>query len=293
MTKNRLFTAVLLIVSTITVVAQQGGNSILNQNYNYIQSDRQQFLNRLYLSDTSFIIQASVLMNVIADQYVATFGVGEFSPSLVDANVKIDKRIQSFVNSVTKMGIASADIYVDITTQTQVADYKIDGNYAEQFISGFEQKKNVIVKFKNATDMDKLIVKAAEYQIYDLIKVDYLVVDINKIYSQLFQSAMDVITSKKEMYAKAMNVKLAPSSRIYAESFNTLYPAQLYKSYTPNISTEYIDYNSYGKRKELRKNTTYYYDKMNYSGFDKVINPVVIEPAIEFILNLQMKFEVE
>lgn len=293
MTKNRLFTAVLLIVSTITVVAQQGGNSILNQNYNYIQSDRQQFLNRLYLSDTSFIIQASVLMNVIADQYVATFGVSEFSPSLVDANVKIDKRIQSFINSTIKMGIASADIFVDITTQTQVADYKIDGNYAEQFISGFEQKKNVIVKFKKADDMDKLIIKAAEYQIYDLIKVDYLVVDINKIYSQLFQSAMEVITSKKEMYAKAMNIKLAPSSRIYAESFNTLYPAQLYKSYTPNISTEYIDYNSYGKRKELKKNTTYYYDKMNYSGFDKVINPVVIEPAIEFILNLQMKFEVE
>lgn len=68
------------------------------------------------------IIQASVLMNVIADQYVATFGAAEFSPSLVDANVKIDKRYQGFVTSITKMGIASADIYVDITTQTQVAD---------------------------------------------------------------------------------------------------------------------------------------------------------------------------
>ena len=104
---------------------------------------------------------------------------------------------------------------------------------------------------------------------------------------------MEVINSKKDLYVKATNIKLTTSSEIYGESFYSFYPSQLYKNYTPNITTEYYDYGSYGKRKDLKKNTTYYYDKINYSGFDKVINPVVTEPTVEFVLMLQIKFYIE
>ncbi|MDZ4126765.1 MAG: hypothetical protein U1E02_21720, partial [Hydrogenophaga sp.] len=121
----------------------------------------------------------------------------------------------------------------------------------------------------------------------------YIVTDINKIYTQLFQTAMDVINGKKELYVKATNIKLLNSSQIYGESFYSFYPSQLYKSYTANITTEYSDYSSYSKRKDLKKSTTYYYDKINYSGFDKVINPIVTEPTVEFVLMLQIKFDIE
>ncbi len=180
-----------------------------------------------------------------------------------------------------------------MTTQTQIADYKVNKNYAEQYISGFEQKKNVIVKFDNIKDLDKIMVLAAEYEIYDLAKVDYIVDDVSKIYAQLFQASIDIINNKKELYTRATNTKLASSSEIFGESFYSFYPEQLYKSYTPDISTQYINYSSSGKRKNLMKSTTYYYDKINYSGFDKVINPIVTEPAVEFVLELQIKFDIE
>jgi hypothetical protein len=32
---------------------------------------------------------------------------------------------------------------------------------------------------------------------------------------------------------------------------------------------------------------------MNYSGLDKVINPTVIEPSVEYILTLQIKYMIE
>jgi len=271
---------------------QISGNSIIDQNYN---SPKQQGINKLYLSDTTFVIQANVLMNIIADSYAATFGVSESSPTLAEANTKIDKRIQEFLSALTKTGIMENDIYIDMTTQTQIADYKITGNYAEQYISGFEQKKNVIVKFTNIYDLDKMLILASEYGIYDLAKVDYIVTDISKIYSQLFKAAVEVINEKKELYVMATNVRLLPSSQIYGESFAGYYPSQLYKSYTANISSEVInyDYDSKFKRKDLRKNTTYYYDKINYSNFDKVINPVVTEPAIGYVLTLQIKYEID
>jgi hypothetical protein len=107
---------------------------------------------------------------------------------------------------------------------------------------------------------------------------------------QLFDAAMEVINDKKMRYVKAMNVEVAKTSVIYGESFYSFSPSQLYESYTPSVTSEYYDYGEYSKRKNLRTNTTYYYDKIDYSGFDKVINPIVVEPVVEYVLQLQMKF---
>lgn len=278
------------LLSVITIFGQQSGNQVISQYSSNNQGGRQQAADRLYLSDTSFVIQANVLTNVIADAYVATFALSESSATLKDANTKVDDRVKKFVAALkTDMAIPQADIYVDMTTQTLLSDYKVSGNYAEQYISGFEQKKNVIVKFNHISDLDKMVIIASDHGIYDLAKVDYIVTDINKIYTQLFQAAMDVIDSKKDMYVRATSTKLLPSSEMYGESFYSVSPSQLYKSYTPNVSVQYSDYSSHSRRKDLKKSTTYYYDKISYSGFDKVINPVVIEPAVEFVLTIQVK----
>jgi uncharacterized protein YggE len=282
-----------LILSTLTVFAQHTGNEAIGHNNNYSQSNKLQTVNKLYLSDSTFVIQANVLVNVIADSYVVTFGVSESASTSKDANTKIDDRIQKFISALkTKMNVTESSIYIDMTTQTQISDYKVSGNYSEQYISGFEQKKNVIVKFNNIKELDQMVLIASDYGIYDLAKVDYVVTDINKIYTQLFQIAMEAINVKKDLYVKATNIKLKTSSEMYGESFYSFVPSQLYKSYTPNIAAEYYNYDSNGKRKDLKKNTTYYYDHMNYSGFDKVINPIVTEPAVEFVLTLQIKFEI-
>jgi uncharacterized protein YggE len=280
----------LFFFSTLTTFGQVSGNQAFNDygdNRNIPSSSR------IYLTDSTFFINASVLINVIADNYVATFGVAESATTLKDANTKIDDRIQKFISALKKIGVLQADIYVDMTTQTRLLDYKDDERRAqEQFISGFEQKKNVIVKFKDVKDLDKMVIAASEYGIYDLVKVDYIVTEPNKIYMQLFQTAMELLNNKKDLYVKATNIKLKKTSKISSESFYSLVPPELYKSYTPkNIST-YINYDR-GSRKDLPESTTYYYDHINYSTFDKVINPVVIEPTVEFILLLQLKFDIE
>ncbi len=281
-----------LLFSGLTVFGQHGGNYLTEQNNNnYYQPQIYQGISNLYLSDSTFVIDAKVLTNVIADNYVVTIAVSEAAKTLKEANTKIDERIQNFTATLkTKFDIPASDIYIDMTTQTQISDYKVNGNYSEQFISGYEQKKNVIIKLKSIKDLNKIVITASEFEIYDLAKVDYIVTDINKIYTQLFQAAMEVINSKKDLYVKATNITLKPRSEMYAESFYSITPSQLYKSYTPNITTEYIDYNPGAKRKELRKTTTYFYDHISYSDFDKVINPVMAEPTVEFVLTLQLKF---
>lgn len=292
--KFRLIPAALLFSAAFPLCSQQSGNQVYGQRYRNHQTDRPEPSGMQYLSDSTFAIGASILTNVMADQYVAVFGVSESAATLKDANAKIDERVRKFIADVSsKLKIPPSDIYVDMTTQTQIADYKVNGQYAEQYLSGFEQKKTVVIKYRNTADLDKMVVLASENGIYDLAKVDYIVEDPGKIYEQLFLLAMEVITKKKDLYVKATGAGLVPASMIYRESFYSMDPSQLYSSYTPNVTSEYSDHNSYSRRKDLRQNTTFYYDHISYAGFDKVLKPVVTEPAVEFVLLLQVKFEIE
>lgn len=289
-----LFTLMGLGLSVIAG-AQHGGNAVRSSGYGNSNAARPQApaAGRLFLTDSTFLIEANVLANVIADSYVAVFGLAEESATVADCNEKIDKRAEAFIAELGKLGIARQDIYVDMTTQTKILDYKLSGSLAEQYLKGFELKKNVIVKFKRIGDLDGMVLAAAAHQIYDLVKVDYEVSDINKVYVQLFQAAMEVINQKKGLYIAATGMKLQPVSQVYGEDFTTYYPAQLYRAYTAEESSEvYGSYSNY-TRKDLNKGATYYYDRASYSGFDKVLNPTVTEPAVEFMLLLQLKFQLE
>ena len=287
-----LFICSFFYLLTVNLTAQQSGNSVYGQGY---QNGKYPGKETLYLSDSTFIIEANVLLNVIADGYVATFGLAEEAATLKECNEKIDKRIKSFTNELTKMGVAKTDIYVDMTSQNKVYDYKINGDLAEEYLQGFELKKNVMVKFNHISDLDPMIISASNLGIYDLVKVDYVVNDLSAIHTQLFNAATEIINQKKGLYATATNAHLSPTSEIYGDQFYSFYPNQLYTSYTAyesgNVTNSGYD-NSY-RIKDLRKSATYFYDKINYSGFDKVINPYVTEPAVEFVLTLQMKFEIE
>jgi uncharacterized protein YggE len=289
---KRLVLILLTALMVTGAAAQQSGNSAYSNN-RYEAIGKPDFDNKQYLSDSTFIIQACVLKNVIADGYIATFGLAEEGLTLKECNERITERINNFIAALVKFGIQKNDIFVDMTTQNKIYDYNTVQDVAEQYLKGFELKKNVIFKFNKITDMDKMLLIAAEYKIYDIVKVDYIVNDIEGVYQELFKAASAVIEKKKALYTSAGASQIMPNAtQVYGENFASFYPPQLYKSYVINESSEY--YNNYGtQKKDLRKSPTFYYDKINTYGVDKVINPYVIEPAVEFVFTLQMKYKVK
>src|SRR5687768_187538 len=125
-----------LIIICITlpssnIIGQQAGNPVYGQDYSY---GKQEVTGNLYLSDSTFLIEASVMSNVKADEYVVTFGVDEEAATLKECNEKIEKRIQAFAADLVRMGIPVRDIYVDMTTQNKIYDYKVSGQMAEQIL---------------------------------------------------------------------------------------------------------------------------------------------------------------
>ncbi|WP_281226403.1 SIMPL domain-containing protein [Flavobacterium aquiphilum] len=291
-TKKIITIFLFLLISKLN--AQVSGNSV-QQNYQRNSNNNSKGIlevEKLFVTDSTFIVQANILKNIVADNYVAVFGVSEKANTLKECNENINKRIDNFISDLSKIGVNKKDIYVDMTTQTQIYDYKVQGEVAVQYINGFEIKKNVILKFKKISDLDKMVIFASNYNIYDLIKVDYMVSNEEEIYSTLFETAKNIIEKKKNLYVLATNVKLANTSQIFGEKFYSQSPQESYRSYTSNLSSTYTDFRSYDKRIDLAKSPTYYYDKLNYSGFDKVINPIVTEPAVAYVLSIKIKFKI-
>ena len=69
----------------------------------------------------------------------------------------------------------------------------------------------------------------------------------------------------------------------------------MYDSYVAEESEEMsVDY--YRQKYTLqnaRKGRTFFFNALDADGFDFVVNPVVIEPVVQFTLYLKIKYEIE
>ncbi len=281
-----IFSIALLGITIISASAQISGNGVFNRNSSESKRVPPKIL---ALNDSSFLIQANIIMNVAPDSYVITLGVSDSSNSVSEANRKINLRISNLTTAISRFDIKKQDLFVDMTTQTRLYDFELRAGTMTEVPVGFEIKKNIILRTTSIASIDELLSVASKYAIYDLVKVDYVVNDLNKINRQLFNQAVEIISQKKAAYVAVTGMSLQTASQVYAEDYYSNYPDQLYKSYTPSGTTIYST-ESRTNVKTIVKSPTFYYDPQNYSGIDKVITTGSIEPTVEFGLSLQIKY---
>ena len=243
-------------------------------------------------TNTSMFVDADVLMNVKADEYVAVFGVSQEGSSVEDADERMDATVKTFTDALKALHIRENDIYVDFIAQPKIYGYDLAGDVAREKLTGFELKKNVSVHYTDRDLIDKLVAAAAKAQIYDLIKVDYIVKDINGVQARLMEQAAGVVQQKIARYEKLLGIKIEPPAEVYAERPAIHYPAQLYDSYTAAESEAISRPPQRYTVEQARKGRTFFFNALDGNGFDKVINPVVLEPVVQFTLYLKVKYEV-
>jgi uncharacterized protein YggE len=245
-------------------------------------------------TNTSMFVDAAVLMNVKADEYVAVFGLAQEGASVEEANEKMAATVKVFTDALKALKVRDGDIYVDFITQPKIYGYEIADSVAREKLTGFELKKNVSVHYTDRDFLDKLVAAAAKAQIYDLIKVDYVVKDINAVQDKLMVEASGVIKQKIARYEKQLGIKVEPPAEVYAERPAIHYPTEMYDSYTAAESepaTRLANPQKYTVQ-QARKSRTFFFNALDGNGFDKVINPLVTEPVVQFTLYLKVKYEV-
>ena len=289
--------ATLLFFTFSLGFSQMSGNSVY-RNYNNENSNSNgeaSNFSGFSLTDEALTFKVKVMMNKKADRYSISLGLNEEANTVQESNTNINKRIDSFIEKLMKIGIKKEAIYVDFISETKVYDYTVGTNKAEQFEKGFEIKKNIIINTNLIKNLDVIIQLASEFKIYDIIKVDYLSDNSSQIYDELFEEGLKIANSKKEKYLKSFNKKTIgnPSA---SDTYAIYTPQTQYKNYRAFESSEFETYYNSSNaimKKIARKNSTFYYDGISQSGIDKIINTNSPEVGIQYLLTITITYKID
>jgi uncharacterized protein YggE len=267
---------------------------------NIVYSDANRKLGKVQLSlgaiplpdNSGMLIPAHVQINIKADEFVAVFGLSQEGRNVQDCIRKLDPQIENFIGELKNIGLKAEDLSIDHTAQTRTYDYQISGNVANEKATGFIVKKTVSIHYKEKEWINKLMTVATKANVYDLIKVDYLVSNSSVIREKLFEESARIIKEKAARYDKLLGLRFRSQIQIVQENYNTIFPNESYDSYVAFESgkVKESDFSDRNRVKEARKEETFFFNTQDPGGFDYVINPVVTEPVIQFSLYLQIKY---
>lgn len=289
----KLLHLMLLLTTVFRTHAQISGNQVYGNNHtNYNHSSNK----TITVNNNVLSVSISILMNSKADGFVMTLGLNEEDTTVKLCNAKINTRIDGFLSKIKSLGIKKEESYIDFISQTKVYDFSIEGTTANQYEKGFEIKKNIIITTKNIAHLEKIITLASEFEIHDVIKVEYFNENSDEIHTNLFDEALKMVEIKKERYLKSFKKKIIGTPDA-SENFEVYYPKNQYKTYqafeSAEIETHYNTRNSNYMKKLARKNKSFYYDGVSTAGFDKVINANQTEVGIQYTLTLTVSYKID
>jgi uncharacterized protein YggE len=233
-------------------------------------------------------IDAKVLTSIPTKTYVAVFGLNQEADRLEEANRRILDQTSRLRQALVTLGVGADDIFLDYISQTRTYDYQIKDNTAREKQAGYQIKENLSIRFRERALLDRIVPLAAQFGVYDLIKVEYQTEDLAAIRARMMEEAQKIIRKKEASYA-ALGVKITPVS-IAAEVFDAFQPYDAYSAYRA-FETGSVDDNY--RVVERRKNSTLYFDPLDPARFDAVLAPVGLEPQVQCAFMVRVKYVVD
>ncbi len=263
MKKAFLMFCLLFFVNSICF-AQVAGNQIFadqNQsNQNRLRQPNVSDGNLKTNENRFYSIESSVLLNVKPDAFMVVFGFDRLGSTSENSNSQVNVVFDEFIKELQSLGISKEDIFVDFITQTTTL--------VDQTARAFQTKKNISIRYKDRKLFEKIVSLAAAKSIFDLVKVDYIVSNTEKVRADLFEQASQIIKLKHKKYVDTFSITLVPKS-LAVEKYEAFYPSERYKGYQKS----------------------FFYEPIDQDNFDRIINPVGVEPMVQFSVYLRMDYD--
>lgn len=269
-------------------------------------------------------IQADVMINMKATSYTAIFSVTQngLTSAVTDSLMSI--RLNTVKEGLLESGITEDNIHIDVISFVPIYSLELEKKKFSKTINeipvGFQMKKNIHILFYDHDQLSNIIALMAKSEIYDIVKVDYNLADIQAAHNQLRKAALEIIKTKKELYQE---VGLHLEVQNMADGFGSAYPIERYANYTAFHMGSSIEEVKAAKRRKKaakniyingnrgrvtikdteiddtkfiirrsEKNKTIYYKKIAYNKFDLVLNADFTEARIQIYYTLKVRHTV-
>ncbi|MBK8555174.1 MAG: SIMPL domain-containing protein [Lewinellaceae bacterium] len=277
------------------VMGNYGNQQNTYQNINFNAQYRAVPKAANFLGDNQMEITINALSNQKANSYVAVFSVMQVGKTAEETNNLINTRINGMLSELKTLGIPDSNMYIDMVNFLPKYEYDVSKKifskktYTEQ-PKGFELQKNIHVRYRKPGLLDEIVTAAARQEIYDIVKVDYFVDHPQVVYADLRTAAMVYLNPIKKQY-ESIGQQLDSAYVITAENAWVAYPINRYESYQAFSSTKLDqDEKSGSVINTADKPISRFYNAVPANAYDIVINPEILEPAVQFSYNLVVHF---
>lgn len=247
-----------------------------------------------FAGENVVVLTVNALSNQAAKEYVAVFNVTQVAATAEEADRLMNERLNKFLAGANTHNISRDKIYVDMVSfvpryEVVSAKKTFSKKTYTEVPKGFIMQKNVHIRYDQPEILDKLITEAAKNEIYEIVKVDYTVENPDKIYSEMRNRIFDYLNQAVESYKK-IGLRLDTVYRVTSESNWATYPQNRYASYQA-FSTFSVDAIKGGATvSEAEKTTTSFYNALPSDAYDIVLNPTILEPAVQYSMSMKVKF---
>lgn len=299
--KNLILFALLFIA--VVNFAQVSGNINYekNSNYNYNTGNpgtkvTDNIPQAQWLDERTVMLEVNALSNQSASSYTAIFNIKQLGQTSEEADRVFNERYDAFVNQLIAAGIKREDIYLDLVSFVPVYEFEEEKKLFSkktynEIPKGFEIQQNVHIRYKDSRQLGKMMSAAAKNEIYDIVKVDYFIENSEEVYHDLRKRAVEYI-NKEILQFEILGLELDDTYRFATEEERAAYPSDRYASYKA-FSSQSLDGTSKGKVNNADKAQTHFYQKINFDEFEIIVNPAILEPAVQFMYNLKVKFRLK
>ncbi len=294
---QKLLLSLLLLILPAAIFSQEMGNYAAQrqsaQNLNFNAQYRGIPKAAQLIGENQLELTLNALSNQEANSYTAIFNLLQLGKTAEETNSLLNQRLDGFLGDLKNLGIPSSDIYVDMVNFLPKYEYDVTKKlfskktYTE-IPKGFELQKNIHIRYTDHALLDRIITAAARQEIYDIVKVDYFVKDPGAIYTQLRETTFQYLKKIENQY-RTIGVHLDSAYIITAENAWVAYPINRYEKYQA-FSTQRLDADENSKINTADKPISRFYNAVPANDYDIVINPEILEPAVQFSYNLIVRF---
>jgi len=297
--------ALLFLFSCFSITAQHKGNynqitkdisrqNILTSGNAQIYNPAiQQQIHKVLQPSNVLTIDVKALQNASATTYTAIFNVSQIGPSAEKTNQLMKERIDSIKYRLNAKGITQKNIAIDVISfvpiyEVEVTKKLFSKTYTE-VPKGFELQQNIHIQFTKTNEFEAILEACAQSEVYNLVKVDYFIENIQDVYKNLQEHLLKLIEDKKNYYT-ALGFDMSQYNVAIADDKYCYFPKDFYQSYQAynSISIEALDKNK--GLTSAKKQTSYYYQPLTYENYDVVINPSILEPVVQIGMNIKLVF---
>jgi uncharacterized protein YggE len=232
----------------ILVCAVANGQSYANYQYS---QDRKPDNSPWPNGTKSFTSTADIIIYVPPDGWIIELQGNEEAPTLEQARLKIQTRIDAFTKKLNANGISSADITVTSVSQERIKGWKSDGKGGSVYTTiSYSLIKNMLIHYSDPKKYNTIITEASVVS-FDNVQQSYCTVgDEQAVYAELYRHAMEVVLQKQSENIQFYNANplpdayvsyedydvITPNAGVYVQPGNYVQPAQ---KYDRSIGTEY------------------------------------------------------